>query len=195
MMDKVNKQDTTIIDNENILDESNGRRFYAKSYSYYWVAGKDTLDFQLLVTEHEANGAVGISIIHNNPVTFEVALERLNACFGLIGLHFELSHLTLLYFRSPTRYADLSKELSHAFTKKFGAKHIGYQRLNQFLLASDITSRLDRLLAPLDKKVQRYGIEKFHLMKKENYPFYQPDAVLADYAERIIDGMSIAVYM
>ena len=87
------------------------------------------------------------------------------------------------------------KLLSNEYEKEFGAKNVSYERLNKFLLKSEMSSQLNDLMAPLDKVVSHYSIEKFHLIYKNNYSFELPDTDFSNYPDFAIHGMGISVYL
>src|SRR5690606_29637218 len=93
----------------------------------------------------------------------------INECLPLIQRDFNIMKFSSIYFQSPIYYIDLVKELSGEYEQKFGQKYIGYEKLNPFLLQSSLNIRLNNFLEPLNKKVKRYGIEKFQLVSKESF--------------------------
>ena len=188
-------QDPIIIKHKNKLDESYEVGFYSKSYSFYWLAGKDTLDFGLIASEHEKDSSLHLSIIHKKPTHFTTALIKVQDCLKLIQDDFYLSKFSSLYFRAPTYYVDLSKGLSKEYEQKFGRKNIGYHRLNKFLLGTTMNSQLNAFLKPFNKKVNRYGIEKFHLLNKEDYTSELPGTDLSDYPDFTLNGMGLYVQL
>lgn len=190
-----NTQDTVIVKHQNELNPSYEAGFLSKSYGYAWVAGKDTPDFKLIVTEHAKDSSLHLHIIHRQPVLFSIALKRVGDCLDLIKDDFYLSKLSSLYFEPPIYYADLSKELSAQYEKTFGRKNVSYKRLNQFLLKTDLNSRLNNFLQPFGKTVSRYGIEKFHLLNKENYSYYLKEVDLTNYPDFTLHGTGISVLL
>src|SRR5690606_16920676 len=52
---------TIIVKHKNDLNKSYEVGFYSKSYSYYWLAGKDTLDFVVSAAEHEKDSTLHLS--------------------------------------------------------------------------------------------------------------------------------------
>ena len=190
-----NNKDTIIVKNKNILDKSYEVDFYSKSFSYYWLVDKDTLDFAINVTEYQEDSTLQINISHKEPILFSTALKKINESFPLIKQDFNLSKLNSFYFRDPIYYFDLTKELSTEYEQQFGRKSISYEKLNQFLLNSKLNKQMDHIVNPLDKKVIRYGIEKFHLTEKKYIGDYLPNVDLTKYPEFIINGMGINVLL
>jgi hypothetical protein len=47
----------------------------------------------------------------------------------------------------------------------------------------------------LNKKVKRYGIEKFQLLEKKNFKSYLSDTDLTDYPEFAIGGMGLSIQL
>ncbi|MDQ3279448.1 MAG: hypothetical protein M3Q06_14060 [Bacteroidota bacterium] len=186
-------QDTVVVKHKNDLDKSYAIGFLSKSYSYSWVAGNDTLDFGLIATEHEKDSSLHLHIIHKQPILFSTALMRIDDCLQVIKDDFKIYNLRSLYFEPPIYYADLSNDLSKEYKQAFGQKNIGYQRLNQFLLESNFDSQLNTFLKPYSKTVSRYGIEKFHLLHKENYRHYLKDADLTHYPDFTLHGMGLSI--
>jgi len=187
--------DTVIIKHKNELNKSYEAGFRSKSYSYYRVAGNDTLDFELIATEHKKDSSLHLHIIHKQPILFSTALKWIGDCLKVIQDDFYISNLSSLYFPPPIYYADLSNELSKVYEQAFGQKNVSYQKLNQFLLASDFNAQLNTFLEPFGKTVSRYGIEKFHLLHKENYGSYLKDANLTDYPDFTIHGMGLSIQL
>lgn len=187
--------DTIIVKQKHKLDKSYEIGFYSKSYSYYWVVGKDTLDFAVNATEYEADSTLNISVIHKSPILFSTTLTKIKECLPLIKNDFYLSKLNSLYFKEPIFYSDLTKELSADYEKQFGRKNISYEKLNLFLLNSKMNIQLNDFLNPLDKVVKRYGIEKFHLMDKKYFSGSLPNVDLIEYPEFTINGMGLSVQL
>lgn len=188
-------KDTILIKQRNVLNKSYEEGFYSKSFSYYWVTGKDTIDFFMNVAEYEKDSTCSINIHHKKSLLFTTTLDRINQSLSIIRNDFDITKLRSLYFKSPIYYLDLTKELMNEYEKKFGKKGISYQDLNDFLLSSGLNTRLNSFLHPLNKKVKRYSIEKFHLVDKKNFNSYLPDADLTDYPEFAIGGMGLSVQL
>ena len=190
-----NKTDTIIVKHKNDLNKSYEVGFYSKSYSYYWLVGKDTLDFKLSANEYEKDSTLHIYIHHKNSILFSTALTKINECYPHIKEDFYLAKLNSFYFRDPIFYFDLTKELSTNYEKQFGRKNIGYRKLSEFLIKSNITNQLNNFVSPIDKKVTRYGIEKFYLMDKKYYNSYLQNEDLTKYPEFAINGMGFYVQL
>jgi hypothetical protein len=187
--------DTVIVKHKNVLNQSYEVGFYANAYSYHWITGKDTLDFRLTARDYVTDSTFHISISHKQPLLFTTALKRIDECLRLIEEDFDLSKLRYLHFKSPMFYLDLTKGLSNEYVQNFGRKYVGYQRLQQFLLASNTNTQLNNLLRPLHKKVSRYGIEKFQLIDRKKQPLYALDTATIKYPDFFIDGMGLSIYL
>ena len=193
-------QDTLVVKQRNDLNKYQ-IGFYSKSYSYYWLVRKDTLDFILNATEYEKDNTLHINIFHKKPILFATVLEKIEACLPLIKEDFNVSKLNSIYFKEPLYYLDLAKKLSSEYEQEFGRKNISYEKLNQFLLKSSLNEQLNSFLNPLNKRVKRYGIEKFHLMDKKYYESYLyhnerlSDINLTEYPEFILNGMGVYVQL
>ncbi|OUD35251.1 hypothetical protein [Flavobacterium sp. FPG59] len=187
------KNDTIIVKKKNNINKSYEIGFYSKSYSYYWLVGKDTLDFIVNATEHEKDSTLHISIHHKRPITFTTALSKLNYCLSLNKEDFYLSKLNSLYFKEPFFYLDMSKDLSTEYKKQFGQKNINNEKLNQFFLKSKLKVQLDKFLNQFNKITKYFSIEKFHLTSKKHYHEYLHNINLADYPDDIINGMGLYV--
>ena len=187
--------DTIIVKHQNDLNKSYEVGLYSKSYSYNWLLGIDTLDFVLHATEYEKDSTLHLYLHHKKPILFTTLLENINRCLPMIKNDFDIKKFSSIYFNSPIYYWDLTKELSDEYEQKFGRKNISYAKLNDFLLNSSLNTRLDNFLKPLDKKVKRYTIEKFHLMDKKYFGYYLPNIDLKNYPEFTIEGMGIAVQL
>jgi hypothetical protein len=188
-------KDTILIKQQNVLNKSYEVGFYSKSFSYYWVTGKDTIDFFMNVAEYEKDSTCSINIHHKKSLLFKTTLERINQSLPIIRNDFDITKLRSLYFKSPIYYLDLTNELMNEYEKKFGKKGISYQDLNDFLLSSSLNTRLNSFLHPFNKKVKRYSIEKFQLVDKKNFNSYLPHTDLTDYPEFAIGGMGLSVQL
>jgi hypothetical protein len=186
-------QDTVIVEHRNELNKSYEIDFLSKSYSYSRVTRNDTLDFGLIATEHEKDSSLHLHIIHKQPILFSTALKKIGDCLKVIKDAFYISNLSSLYLEPPIFYTDLSNELSKEYEIAFGRKNISYQRLNQFLLKSNFNSQLNTFLKPYNKTVSHYGIEKFHLLHKENYSHYLKDIDLTNYPDFTLNGMGLSI--
>lgn len=189
------QSDTVIISKLRTLSASYDTGFLSRSHWYYWTVGNDTLDFQLLINEYSSDSLIGLSIHHKKPVSLSTALRRIENCFEVIKNDYQLNKLSSLYLERPLLYPDLVKSLSSKYEQDFGVKEISYDRLNNFLLQSELTAQLNNLLSPFNKKVKRYSIEKFHLINKKNYSFELPDTDFTDYPDFAIHGMGVSVYL
>lgn len=176
-------QDTVIVKQKEVLDSPYTVDFYSKSYAYYWLAGKDTLNFTLHISEYKADTTFSLRVHHTEPVLFTTALEKVEECLPLIGEDFDVSKLASFGFMPPVYYLDLANMLSGEYEQEFGRKNITHKRLNQFLLQSGLNSQLNVFFNPLHKKVKRYWLEKFHLIDKESYKGYLPDINLSAYPD------------
>lgn len=185
--------DTLIVKHKLELNQSYEVGFYSKSYSYYWLAGKDTLDFEVNAIEYEKDSTLHLNIFHKRPILFETALKKVNECIPSIKEDFYISKLTSFNFRDPIYYFDLTKELSAEYEKQFGRKNVGYEKLNQFLLNSQVNKELENFVNTLGKKVKRYVIEKFHLMDKKYFADYLLNVDLTEYPEFAVNGMGLYV--
>lgn len=186
--EKPSQNDTIIVKQKNEINKSYEVGFISRSFTYYWLAGKDTLDFLIEVREDEKDSALNLSAYHNKPILFTTALNRMNDCFKYIKEDFSLSKLNSFYFESPVLYFDLEKELSNEYEKEIGNKDFSYTQLNQFLLHSNLNKILDSFVSPLGKKIKQYNIEKFHFIERKNLIYYQPDVDTTAYPEFIING-------
>ena len=127
---------------------------------------------------------------------FTAVLEKIEACFSLIEEDFVLSKPISFNFMAPIYYLDLSKKLSSEYEQEFGQKDIDYAKLNNFLLASSLTSQLNHFLNPLNKKVKSYGLEKFFLIEKKHYEHYLPNVDFTEYPEFTFNAhCGISVYL
>lgn len=178
--------DTIIIGNKNFLKD-----FYSKSYFYYWLTEKDTLDFSLGVNEWKSDSSVHITVHHKKPILFSKVLIYIRDCLPKIKEEFDLAKTSSLFFESPIYYKDLCIELSAEYEQKFGKKFISHKELNDFLIESSLNSKLDTLLVEMDKQINRYSIEKFHLLNKENYNYYLPDVDLKQYPDFSLFGAGV----
>jgi len=181
-------QDTVVVKQINALPT--WAAHYSKSYSYYWLAGKDTLDFVLHVTEYEKDSTFSLRVFHKEPMLFTAVLEKIEECFSLIEEDFELSKAASFNFMAPIYYLDLAKKLSSEYEQEFGQKTIDYAKFNNFLLASSLTSQLNHFLNPLNKKVKRYGLEKNFLIEKNHYEHYLPNVDFTEYPEFTFNALS-----
>ena len=190
--------DTVVIKCINVLNESLNS-IYSKSYSYYWLTGKDTLDFFLNVTEYKEDSSLHINVRHKEPIFFTVALEKINECLPLINEDFNIVKFSSIFFKEPVYYLDLAKKLSSEYEQEFGQKNINHKTLNHFLLKSSLTLQLNSFLNPLGKNVKRYGIEKFHLMTKKHYEQYLYDNErlsnidFTEYPEFTVNGRGVLI--
>lgn len=185
--------DTAIVRKEIDISNSEGADSRSRSCLYSWLAGKDTLDFQISVNEYLGDSTLFVHIHHQKPIPFDQAIARIKECYPLILEDFQPSKPKSLYFKPPIYYLDLAKDLSASYEQQFGQENINYNELNTFLLNSGITGRLDSLIMPFGKKVKRYAMEKFNLMKKEHYGRYLPNTDLTEYPEFVMDGMGLYV--
>lgn len=190
-----NMQDTVIVKQKNALNSSHEVDFLAKSYSYYWLVGKDTLDLIIYTREYVKDSTVHLSIHNVGPVLFSTVLAKINKCYPIIQEDFDLSKLHSLNFEAPIYYLDLVSELSSEYERQFGRKRISHKKLNRFLLNSKLNEQLSNLVNPLEKSVKNYSIEKFHLTEKEHFESYLPNVDLTEYPEFAIDGMSLYVQL
>jgi len=171
--------DTQFIQDTVVVKQKNA----SKSYSYYWLAGKDTLDFSLYITEYEKDSTFSLRVFHKEPMLFTAVLEKIEECFFSIEEDFYLSKLISFNFMAPIYYSDLAKKLSNEYEQEFGRKNIDYAKLNNFLLTSSLTSQLNHFLNSLNKKVKSYGLEKFFLIEKTHYVHYLPNVDFTEYPE------------
>ncbi len=187
-------QDTIIVKQTNAIDKSYEVDFYSKSYSYFWIVGKDTLDFSISAQEYERDKSMSINIFHKNPINLETALKNTNNCLPLIKEDFNIEKLDYLYFmNSFIYYPDIVTELSNDYEAKFGQKRVKYEVLSKFLLNSIFNNKINEFLKSQNKKVIGYGIEKFNLIDKESMRYQLPNTELKDYPEFSINGMGTVV--
>lgn len=188
-------KDTIFIKQQNVLNKSYEVGFYSKSFSYYWVTGKDTIDFFMTVAEYVKDSTCSINIHHKKSLLFTTTLDRINQSLPTIRNDFDIAKLDFIFFRSPIYYLDLTKELMNEYENKFEKRAISHQDLNDFLLSSGLNKQLNSFLHPLNKKVKRYSIEKFQLVDKDNFNSYLPETDFSDYPEYAIGGMGLSVQL
>lgn len=192
--DMQNALDTLIVKHENILNKNS--YYYSRSYSYYWLIEKDTLDTKLSITEWKQDGRLSLRISHKYPILFTDALERINECLPLIKEDFDISRISSFFFKEPIYYLDLTKKLSSEYELVFGRKIASSDKLSLFLLNSSLTSQLNYFLDPLNKEVRFYGLEKFGLLEKKDYKEYLPNVDFAEYPEFTLNayvGMDVCL--
>lgn len=185
--------DTVLVKIENKIDKSYEVGFYSKSFTYCWIAGKDTLDFKIGMTEHVRDSSIQLRVFHRNPILFSKALDKINESLPLIKDDFNLDKLDYLYFEPPIFYKDMTTELSNSYENEFGKKNISYKKLNEFLMDSWLEIKVGAFLSQFNKKTRGYGIEKFQLLEKEYYKQYIPNSDLSDYPPFSIHGMGVSV--
>jgi hypothetical protein len=162
----------------------------SKMHSYLWVVGKDTLDLRLVIEEFERDSSLNLSILHKEPLLFSTVLKKINASFYLINHDYDLLDLRTVSFRSPIYYPDLAKSLSTQYEQSFGQEMVKYDKLNKFLLGTEMNSQLNTLLKPFNKKVKLYSVEKFNLVNKKHYGFAKlPNFNFSNYPEFTLDGI------
>ncbi|SEG61835.1 hypothetical protein SAMN05421847_2998 [Halpernia humi] len=190
-----NIQDTIIVKHKNFIDKSSFEfGFYSKSYSYFWIVGKDTLDFSISACEYERDKSMSIKIFHKNPINLETVLKNTKNCLPLIKQDFNTEKLNYLYFtNSFIYYPDIVTKLSNEYEEKFGQKRIKYEKLNNFMLNSIFNRKLNIFLQLENKKVSSYSIEKFNLIDKESMKYQLPNSELKDYPTFSINGMGTVV--
>ena len=186
-------QDTVLVKIKNELNKSYEVGFYSKSYTYCWTVGQDTLDLKIGVTEYVSDSSVQLRTFNREPIQFAKVIDKVNECLPLIRENFELENLSSLYFEPPIFYKDLTTELSEEYKSQYGQENIGYERLNEFLKNSWLEKQISPFLDQFGKNTKRYSIEKFHLLDKEYYKEYVPNADLNEYPEFSIHGMGISV--
>lgn len=187
-------QDTVLVKIENELNKSYEIGFYSKSYTYCWTVGQDTLDLKIGVKEYVRDSSIQISAFNKNPVQFQRVMNMINECLPIIQEDFEVNKLSSLYFpKPPIFYKDLTTQLSKDYESQFGQENISYGKLNDFLMNSWLEEQIADFLAQFNKTTRRYGIEKFHLLGKEYYNEYIPNADLNEYPEFSIHGIGISV--
>ena len=187
-------QDTVLVKIENELNKSYEVGFYSKSYTYCWTIGQDTLDLKIGVTEYERDNSIQISAFNKKPILLATVLNKINECLPIIQEDFDTENLRSLYFpRPPIFYKDLTTKLSKDYESQFGQENISYKKLNEFLMNSWLEKQIGAFLDQFGKTTRRYGIEKFHLLDKEYYEEYIPNADLNEYPEFSIHGMGISV--
>ncbi|QIG88551.1 hypothetical protein G6R40_02685 [Chryseobacterium sp. POL2] len=191
---KSNVQDTIIVKHKNSIEKSYEVGFYSKSYSYYWIVGKDTLDFAISAHEYERDKSMSINIFHKNPINLKTAIKNTENCLTLIKQDFNIEKLNYLYFTNTfIYYPDIVTKLSNEYNAKYGKKRIEYKDLNKFLLSSIFNTKMNEFLKLQNKKVIGYGIEKFNLIDKQSMKYQLPNMDLKDYPEYSISGMGISV--
>ena len=186
------KTDTVLVKNQDKLMGFN-EDFMTKSFSYHWVSGKDTANLKITAYTQKEDSTLHLLISHQKPVLFRVLLDKLNVAIPKIKEDFKVAQLSSIFFKATIYYPDVNLELSKDYEQKFGRKIISYQKLNQFLLQTPFNTTLNNFLKPFGRKIQKYGIEKFHLIEKKHYPSEIPDENLANYPDFSIHGMGIYV--
>ena len=161
--------DTVLVKIENKMDNSFEVGFYSKSFTYCWIADKDTLDFKIGMTEHLRDSSVQLMVFHRDPILFSKALDKINESLPLVKHDFNLDKLGSIYLKSPIFYKDMTTELSKSYENQFGLKNIKYEQLNDFLMNSWLEKKVGAFLNQFNKSTRRYGIEKFHLLEKVYY--------------------------
>ncbi|GAB5466038.1 MAG: hypothetical protein Kapaf2KO_14740 [Candidatus Kapaibacteriales bacterium] len=188
-------QDTVLVKIKNELNKSYAVGFYSKSYTYCWTVGQDTLDLKIGVTEYVSDSSVQLRVINREPIRFNKAVDKVNECLPLIRENFELQNLSSLFFEPPIFYRDLTTKLSEDYKNQYGQENIGYDKLDEFLMNSWLEEQIGAFLDQFDKTTKGYGIEKFHLLGKEYYKEYIPNADLNEYPNFSIHGMGISVIL
>lgn len=184
---------TKIMRIENKIDKPYEIGVYLKSITYCTIANENILDFKIEVYKRAEDGSVCIIVLHDKPIMFLKALEKINDYLPIIAQDFNLNRLNLLYFKSPIFYKDLNSELSKSYEKQFGKKRIKYQKLNKFLRNSWLEEKISSFLCQFGKSVERYDIEKFHILKKKYYSNYISNTDFNDYPSFSVHGMGLSV--
>lgn len=185
--------DTLIVKHKRDLDSVWDVPVISKSYLYYWLVGKDTLDFMIRTDESKSDSSLSLLILHKKPILFTTTLAKINACFPLIKEDFYPAKLRSFDFRDPIYFVDLTKELSAKYEQQFGRKNISSRKLNQLFLNSNFNKQLDSLVNPYHKKVKHYLIEKERLIDKTQYHYDLPNVDVTEYPEFAITGLGLTV--
>jgi len=187
--------DTLLVKHQNELSLPFSAKFRSKSFSYHWIAKKDTLDFALHVNENKKDSTLDVSFTHEKPILFSKLIQLTSQCLPIIEDDFQLSKMKSFYFKSPIFYLDITKQLSKEYEQKFGRKKINYQKKDEFLMNSSLTKEINNFLEPLNLCVKSYFIEKFHLIEEDTYPFYLKNIDLTEYPDFAIHGGGIYVQL
>lgn len=187
------QEDTILIKKQTELT-GYAKSYYIRSYSYSWIAAKDTIDLRFNVSEHIRDSSVSISVWHTNPISFTVMLHQFTRLLPKIEKDFSVAKISSLYFKPPIYYPELATSLSKEYEQQFGRKNISFQKQKEFLLTSSLNTQLNKYLNQFGKKAASYSIEKFHLAEKEHYSL--PDTTdLTNYPEFSIHGHGISVLL
>lgn len=187
--------DTIVVKQQNVFADSSRVDIYSKSYSYYCIVGKDTIKFALRCNEHKSDSSLNLTFHQREGMLFTAFLRFVEKCIPKIEEDFNINRLNTIYFNSPIYYPDLSISLSKEYAQQFGSKIVGYKRLNEFLLNSDLTTTLNRFLKPFGKKTKSYSIEKFQLTDKKHLNYYLPNTDIESYPDIVTDGMGVSVQL
>lgn len=188
--------DTIVWKKQNVfLDSSWGDEIYSKSYSYYYNVGKDTMKFALRCKEDKTDSTLILTFYQNEGMLFTSFLRFAEKCIPIMEEDFNTNRLNTIYFNAPIYYPDLSLSLSKEYQHNFGTKSVGYKKLNDFLLHSSLTVKLNSFLKPLRKKAKSYSIEKFYLTEKKHINYYLSNIDIKDYPDFVIDCGGVTVQL
>ena len=187
-----NNEDTIIVKRKSVLHPSE-IDFLSKTYWYNWVAGNDTLDYRIRVSEHMRDSSVHLRFHHKRPMLLSKVLQIIQEATHLIGEDFDFKELRYISFESPLFYKDFEEMFSMEYQARFGERRIDYRALNAFLLRSAITGMLNDFLEPYNKKAGRFDIEKYQLVKKAYFSHYEPGINYSLYPEFGIHGMGLSI--
>lgn len=144
-----------------------------KTYTYYWVVGKDTLDFSINVSE-EGDGT--IIYVYRFNKSGDAYRKRMSIYFLLKKIKeimpslkegkFDMNRLYAISFEDPSVFTDLSNELSNAY-QKYPKGSFHREKLNELMQNTKFHKELNHLLSPWDKKVAHYSIEKLHIIGRK----------------------------
>lgn len=160
--------DTIIVKKVNQIESYDSSTI--KSFSYFWITQKDTLDFKIRVREFVIDSTkshisidIEHSTMHSEKIFFSTALKHLKKCIPIIKQNFSLENLGSIQFEYPNAYKDFITNLPKEYKNKYGKKRITYLELNDFLKQSSIDIELKKMLLSLNKDTYKYSIEKFQV--------------------------------
>lgn len=183
----------TVIHKVHMPIEPNDTAHYTQSVSYVWTVGEDTLDFRLYVQEHKSDKSVHLIFGHQKAIRLETAIQRTLACLSTIAEDFSVGQIASVYLKTPVYYYDLANNLTDLYQAKHEGKNLSFVEQQTFFKESILHESMTHFATHFQKEPSAYSLEKIHVMKKEQYHSYLPEADLSHYPDFTIGGLGLHV--
>jgi hypothetical protein len=156
----------TLIGRKVITDEIAGSAYLKRAMAYFLIINGDTSVFQCILTESKEGGQVDMDLRFLRGMSYRQQKQELKKCIAEGAKDFAIDSLKSIFIRRLITTGDLAADVSRQLNRDRVATD-NYREVALFLLKTKLTADFNQLLAPVNRSVAGFSVEKVFLTEKK----------------------------